>query len=477
MQEGVFHLSVKMIQRSKGRSATGAIAYRAGIDITDERTGQRFNYTRKTGVSYSEIVLPEGAPEEYRDRKTLWNAVEKSETRTNSAVAREFELALPFDLPRRVREQLASDIAHHIVEEFHVAADANCHDPHPRRTNDDGKSSKNYHVHILTSGRKLTATGFTEKVRELDSAKTGSALIEEVRERWAQMVNEAYSKYGVEKFVDHRSFERRNIDLEPQIHVGVNQDGERAQQNAAIIAARHLARLERESATIQQAISLLLVKQTPVGETVPLFALEPATEEPRFPLETAPEPTPRPDPRQLELDFTEPAPAVVTHHEKSEPTPASLPPANITSLDKIKRLNELEQLKKKAGVYGRGIEELREQRSNAASFQRDLDKLDRPSLFHRFIQSKRWQAYEKEHDEIQVRIDTATRLAQRLQAVVKEHKQYVDLWDKGGGHAEHKALTKELGYDQPQKGTASPDTGTPASRFTSSISLNTGFGS
>jgi len=56
MKEGLFHLSVKMVQRSKGRSATAAIAYRAGISITDERTGECFDYTRKAGVSYSEIV-------------------------------------------------------------------------------------------------------------------------------------------------------------------------------------------------------------------------------------------------------------------------------------------------------------------------------------------------------------------------------------------------------------------------------------
>jgi hypothetical protein len=42
-----FHLAVKAIGRSAGRSATAAAAYRAGVEITDERTGLVHDYTRK----------------------------------------------------------------------------------------------------------------------------------------------------------------------------------------------------------------------------------------------------------------------------------------------------------------------------------------------------------------------------------------------------------------------------------------------
>ena len=36
----IYHLSVKTISRSAGRSATAAAAYRAGVAITDERSGE-----------------------------------------------------------------------------------------------------------------------------------------------------------------------------------------------------------------------------------------------------------------------------------------------------------------------------------------------------------------------------------------------------------------------------------------------------
>src|SRR3546814_3201071 len=39
-----FHLAVKTIGRSAGRSATAAAAYRAGVEITDERTGLVHDY-------------------------------------------------------------------------------------------------------------------------------------------------------------------------------------------------------------------------------------------------------------------------------------------------------------------------------------------------------------------------------------------------------------------------------------------------
>src|SRR3546814_3321836 len=74
-----FHLAVKAIGRSAGRSATAAAAYRAGVEITDERTGLVHDYTRKQGVEHSELMLPTDAPEWAADRERLWNAAELAE--------------------------------------------------------------------------------------------------------------------------------------------------------------------------------------------------------------------------------------------------------------------------------------------------------------------------------------------------------------------------------------------------------------
>ena len=433
-----------MVQRSKGRSATAAIAYRAGVEITDERTGLHFNYTRKKGVSFSEIVLPEGASADYRDRSKLWNSVEQAETRKNSAVAREFELALPYDLPRQVREQLASEITHFIVGRFGVPADANCHDPHPRKNVGDNHSSQNFHVHILTGTRKLTAEGFTEKVRELDNAGTGSLIIEELREHWAGMVNTAYATYGIAKFVDHRSYERRGIERAPQVHVGVNQNGYRANENAAIIASNaHLERIEHEVASIRKQIHRVLVEHTPLGETVPMFALEKVHENSTFSSHTGSELVSQaPDARQLAFSFADLF-SIAGPDIKAPVSPTLSKDAIETA--RRQRYVELEQLKKKAAIYGRAVVEHREHRSDAASFQRELDNLERPSIMHRLIGSRRWVAYEQKRSELEARVIASTLKADKLYAIAMDYREHQLEWDKSG-YAEHASVGRELGY-------------------------------
>src|SRR3546814_12065744 len=96
-----FHLAVKAIGRSAGRSATAAAAYRAGVEITDERTGLVHAYTRKKGVQHSELMLPTDAPDWAADRERLWSAAELAATRTQATVPREQGTALPHTEGRR----------------------------------------------------------------------------------------------------------------------------------------------------------------------------------------------------------------------------------------------------------------------------------------------------------------------------------------------------------------------------------------
>jgi len=90
----IYHLSIKTVARSGGRSATAAAAYRSGEKIADRASGQTFDYARKRGVEHTEIVLPTKAALQdinwARDRQALWNAAEGAEKRKDSRVAREY---------------------------------------------------------------------------------------------------------------------------------------------------------------------------------------------------------------------------------------------------------------------------------------------------------------------------------------------------------------------------------------------------
>ena len=184
----IFHLSVKTISRSTGRTATAAAAYRAGARITDERTGEIHDYGRKRGIESATLIVPDNAPEWARDRHLLWNAAEQAERRRNSTVAREFEIALPAELSPESRAELAHDFARRIVKTHRCAADVCIHAP------SRGGDQRNYHAHILLTTRRLGLDGLTEKTREMDDKTTGPELVKLWRETFAVLQNQLRSE-------------------------------------------------------------------------------------------------------------------------------------------------------------------------------------------------------------------------------------------------------------------------------------------
>lgn len=212
----IYHFSVKPISRSNGRSATAAAAYRAGEKIYDERTGETFDYTRKTGILVSEIVTPEAVqiPEWATDRERLWNEAERAETRINSRVAREAEIALPHELPPEAREELARSLAQLIADRYKVPVDYSIHEP--ARNGDD----RNHHAHILFATREIDGDGFGKKTRVLDAHETGPDEIDKLRFDWAELVNRSFERAGIAERVDPRTLEAQGIDRDPTQHLG-----------------------------------------------------------------------------------------------------------------------------------------------------------------------------------------------------------------------------------------------------------------
>lgn len=205
-----YRLSVNIIGRSSGRSATGAAAYRAAARIEDERTGLIHDYTRKGGVLHSEILLPNHTPDWMGDRAQLWNAIEAVERRKDAQLARELQLSLPHELS----EQDQVDLVRRYVQEQHVAqgmiADIAIHAPSPHG------DERNVHAHVMLTMREVTAGGFGKKVR----AWNDRAQIEHWREQWADYQNRELERRGIADRVDHRSYEDQGILREPTFHRG-----------------------------------------------------------------------------------------------------------------------------------------------------------------------------------------------------------------------------------------------------------------
>ena len=96
----IYHLEAKVIGRSSGRSAVAASAYMSCSKILNDYDGVLHDFTRKRGLVWEHIFLPENAPQEWQDRSELWNAVERAEKTKDSRLARELVVALPVELDK-----------------------------------------------------------------------------------------------------------------------------------------------------------------------------------------------------------------------------------------------------------------------------------------------------------------------------------------------------------------------------------------
>ena len=143
-------------------------------------------------------------------RQRGWNEAERADANPKARIATEIEVGLPHKLTDTQRKELLSAFVGRIVEKHGVFADAAIHTAHDER---------NIHAHVLLSHRELGPEGFGEianrrtatrkhrgQVKEMTTAGIAAtpADIRKLREQWAQDVNRAYEKAGLDIRVDHR---------------------------------------------------------------------------------------------------------------------------------------------------------------------------------------------------------------------------------------------------------------------------------
>ena len=276
----IYHLEAKVVSRGAGRSAVAASAYLSCSRLYNDYDGIQHDYTKKQGLVWQEVFLPEYAPQEWQDREKLWSAVEEVETAKDSRLAREFVVALPIELSREEQIELLQEF---IQEQF--VADGMCadaaihntdgHDPHAhilltvRPLDERGKwqykTEKEYLCMKNGEERGFTAAEFRaaqnegwekqypykvgkKKVYMTPSAAEAQGLVRAdkhpqstrhgrqnpISERWnreeqlvvwraawADVSNRHLERAGREERIDHRSNATRGLDEIPTIHEGV----------------------------------------------------------------------------------------------------------------------------------------------------------------------------------------------------------------------------------------------------------------
>ena len=325
----IYHLEAKVISRGTGRSAVAASAYMSCSKILNDYDGVQHDYTRKQGLVWEQVFLPENAPAEWKDRANLWNAVEEAEKTKDSRLAREFVAALPIELNESDRIALLTEFIQSNFVTEGMCADVTIHDtdghnPHAhimltvRPLDERGKwqykTEKEYlcvkggeergftaaefkaahadgwekqyqyrvgkkKVYMLPS--EAEAHGYERANKYPKSTKYGrqnpiaarwnsDEQLVLWREKWANAVNQALGRCGVEKRIDHRSHAERGLTEQPTVHEGVIA---RALEKKGIVSDRcelnrQIRRDNAELREIRQEIEKLKSAVSDVGATL-----------------------------------------------------------------------------------------------------------------------------------------------------------------------------------------------------------------
>ncbi|WP_201538636.1 MobA/MobL family protein, partial [Psychrobacter sanguinis] len=233
----IVHISTKAISRKAGQSAVASAAYRAGVILKDERYDKSHDYSKKSGVMSADIILPSALKAKglMVSREELWNKAEEVEGRSDSRVAREWLVNLPYELDEAKRKVLAHEFTQALADKYNIIADCAIHSPSKKEVA-RGADPRNYHAHILVTTReaKMGADGtlffdkqfkipfeWSNKKRDANGLQSSIQEIKDIRQLWVDMANKALVGLGLAK-LDARSFKDQGLDRLPTIKMGVD---------------------------------------------------------------------------------------------------------------------------------------------------------------------------------------------------------------------------------------------------------------
>lgn len=221
----IYHFSAQVLGRRPrvqkdgsvrpGSNVVAAAAYRSGErlayagrdDGEDRVPGRVHDYSRRTGVTHAEVMVPPGAAAWLADRELLWNTVEAMEVRKDAQLAREFNAAIPHELDHAQRVEMVREFVRDNFVSRGMVADFALHDPDPEK----GMSEKNYHTHIMLTLRQATEHGLHPvKTREWNSRDQLKAW----RVAWQNACNVALERAGKRDRIDHRTLEAQRREAE-----------------------------------------------------------------------------------------------------------------------------------------------------------------------------------------------------------------------------------------------------------------------
>ncbi|KJW03320.1 mobA/MobL family protein [Rickettsia endosymbiont of Ixodes pacificus] len=218
----LYHFHGSCIQRSKGQNAVATAAYISASKLVyktiDKETGEEisitYDFTKKQGVVYSKIFVPEGFEDAawLQDREQLWNAAEAREKREDSTVARCIEFALPKEVCKEVNIKLVEEYAQQYIVARGLVCDVNIHYDNP----------DNPHVHFQFLERRLERLKNDEVIfaKRKDGELSRRKFLANLRHQCEVEINKVYEEAGLPFKVSAKSYEELGIDQIPTRHKG-----------------------------------------------------------------------------------------------------------------------------------------------------------------------------------------------------------------------------------------------------------------
>lgn len=284
----IYSLSVSNVSRAAGSSTLATLSYITAQRARDERLGQTFyGFGRRERVEATGTLLPEGAPEQWRDPVKLFNAIEAHEKAANARCGKKMIVALPREWSLETAETVLREYIEQGINQRGYAATYAIH------TDAEGN---NPHAHVLIANRVIKPNGqwgakqkkayvldeSGERVPLIDKAtgeqktdKRGRKqwkrrtveshpldekdVLKDLRKTWADTANRYLDQSDQ---IDHRSLKDQGIDRLPTIHLGYasaemiarGEPSERAQRAETIRKTNDaIAEVSRIEAMIERA--------------------------------------------------------------------------------------------------------------------------------------------------------------------------------------------------------------------------------
>ncbi|MFW0376796.1 MobQ family relaxase [Klebsiella pneumoniae] len=242
----IFHLDFKIVKRSEGKSSVAKAAYHARTRITDERTGDTYDYSRRTDLYGHFILAPVNAPQHIvKDSTALWNEVERVERQQNGQTARYFDVAIPTELNNDDKKKLVLEYCQKNFVDKGMIADIAFHD----------LDSDNPHAHVMLTLKAIGPEGFGKKERSWNDRKMSVLW----RESWASMANSYLAAAGSSERIDHRSLQAQHEEALEKAAVALDNEekalwlAKAAETNRPAMKRIHSAKWRSKAAQEQRA--------------------------------------------------------------------------------------------------------------------------------------------------------------------------------------------------------------------------------